>query len=359
MIAALIALASAGPVRCDPEAAASLLTEARIAEDRAPVSHPELVPGLALASPNTAPDLSALLTELCTGDSPDLSLVVSDVWREGDWSAHTFLLTRAEAVGCSLHTRTAALTVGVREDGIRYALRDARERTASTPMVGCDDLPEWTEEKIVGGAQTPERLVLVTEHKGDDIVGTRVLARRALPDGWTDQVILEPAPPRLLDPQADGPRVMMTETGERWIVETHERTTGADGCRPIQGQRLWHPTADGWVEASGGEALGMLASRGLWRYAGEDGWIAVVAQDDEEDEALVAARARRLGRRNRHDLTLLKSSAFPELNPGFSIAVLGPFGTEEEAKASLKRYRGGGRRYVKRAWTAVDGCAED
>ena len=89
-----------------------------------------------------------------------------------------------------------------------------------------------------------------------------------------------------------------------------------------------------------------------------DGWIAVVAQDDAEDTILLESRVKRLVRRNSVELLMLRSSSFPGLNPGFAVAVLGPFPAEERARAALREFRGGGRRYVKRAWEAVDACED-
>ena len=66
MVALLLAaLANAAPVECDALEAAALLAEAHIEESRAPVSHPELVPGLALASARAETDLRAALSDLC------------------------------------------------------------------------------------------------------------------------------------------------------------------------------------------------------------------------------------------------------------------------------------------------------
>ncbi|MCO4745667.1 MAG: hypothetical protein KC912_12820 [Proteobacteria bacterium] len=353
---ALLLGAWAAPVQCDPDQAFSLLTEARIDERRAPISHPELMPGLALASTRTSPELRDALVEMCAGE-PDLSLVPAEMWEDREWSAHTFLLTRTDTEGCALETRTLAVSVGVDADGPRYSLRDATPASSSvTPLGDCAVEPTWTEEKVVGGEGAATRLILATTHELSGVTSARVLARRAQSSGWQDVVIADPAPPRLLDPEADGPRVAITEIGERWIVQTQSRSSEG-GCHPVAGQVVWTPTETGWNAIKGAEALRLLGSRGLWRYAGSDGWVAVVAQDDEEDLALVEARMRRLETRNQKDLQLLYSSWFPELNPGFVIAVLGPYATEEEAKSALKKYRGGARRYVKRAWMSVNPCA--
>lgn len=358
MIPALLAAALAGPVQCDPEQAATVLREARIAEDRAPVSHPELVPGLARAAATASPELTTALASLCAGESPDLSLVVGESWEEASHAAHTVFVTRTESRGCSLHDRTLAISVGVSPEGVRYDLRDDREHPTRTPLGECREVARWGEERVLGGEGSAARLVLVTEHEGDRLLASRIVGRRASVAGWRDEVLIEPAPRRLLDPSAPGPIAAMTETGERWIVETLGREGSGEGCRPVTGQRVWRPSDRGWTLAEGDEALALLASRGLWRYAGSDGWIAVVAQDDSEDTILLEARVKRLVRRNGVEPLLLQSSSFPSLNPGFAVAVLGPYPSEDRARSALREFRGGGRRYVKRAWEAVDACED-
>jgi hypothetical protein len=348
--------AEAAPVVCDDLAAAGMLAEARIEEARAPVSHPELIPGLALASPNTDPELRAALGELCEGGG-SLSLSEAETWAGPDWSAHTFVLTRSETRGCTLYDRAIAITVGVRPGATpRYALR-SRLPPARTPVADCASVPLFRDEAVLDGVDGPVRLVLITDHEGDEVVHAQVAVRSASPEGWSERVLMDPAPQRLVD-GGDGPDVVLTDRFEdKWVVAHGDRAGSGPACRAIPGQTVW-TADDGWVAHSGADALAMLASRGLWRLAGDDGWFLIAAQDDEEDAVRLDARVARLESRNGADLTVLPSAWFPGLNAGFLVAVRGPFPTEDEAAAARRAWWPRAPAYVKRAWAAPDPCAE-
>jgi hypothetical protein len=362
-------LAIAGPVVCDDIAAAGLLAEARIDEARAPVTHPELIPGLALASSRTDPELRAALVEFCTG-GPDLSLSAGERWEGADGSAHTFVLTRDEMRGCTLSQRSIAISVGVRAGTTPHYSLLTRMPVARTPVGDCPSIPVWRDERVLDGGDGPIRLVLVLDHEGlgvgdqSRITTTELVVRRASPQGWTEQVLLEPAPPRLYG-GTDGPLVEMTSRfEEKWVV-AHSNRTGADHCRPVPGQTVWTPTPTEWTRHEGRNALDLLARRGLWRLAGEDGWFLIIAQADEADADQLKSRVQRLAPRVPDwdgdgfpdPLEIFESAMFPGLNPGFLIIAPAPFATEAEARTAATKWRPVRQTYVKQAWKAVDPCA--
>jgi hypothetical protein len=350
----LVAAATAAPVVCDADGAAKLLAEARIEEARAPVSHPELIPGLALASAKTDPNLKSLLVDLCEGGGA-LSLVAAESWQAADWSAHTFLLTRADLRGCTLGEQTIAISVGVRDGATpRYGLRSGM-RFSRTPVGDCASVPRYREERVLDGADGPVRLVLLTDHEGSKVVHAAVAVRAASSEGWTEQVLLDPAPARVVDGGA-GPTVELTDRYEqKWVVAHGDRSGTPPDCRALSGQTVW-TQKEGWTSHTGQAALRLLAERGLWRMAGQDGWFVIVGQDDEEDEVRLRARARRMADRTGEELLVLQSAWFPGLNPGFWVVVLPPFASEAEAKAASARWRPRRQAYVKRAWQAADPC---
>jgi hypothetical protein len=347
--------ARAAPVVCDDLAAAELLAEARIEEARAPLSHPELIPGLALASPRTDAELRTALTDFCA-DRGTVSLAPAEQWASADWSAHSFLLTHSEMRGCMLYERTLALSVGVKT-GVspKYSLRDRLPLTR-TPVGDCAAPPAWRDEEVLAGSDGPVRLVLVRDHEGDVIVHSEIAVRRATAEGWTQQVLVEPAPERLLGGDA-GAIVELTERyEEKWVVQHGDRTGAPPACAPISGQTVWTPGV-GWQAHTGRDALQLLAARGLWRLAGEDGWFLIVAQDDEEDAARLALRTRRLQKRTTEPLHVFPSAWFPGLNAGFLVVTPPPWPTEAEAEAARDRWGPRSRAYVKLAWEAPDPCA--
>lgn len=354
MIAWLATIGWAAPVVCGDADAAQTLTEARIEEARAPVSHPELIPGLARSSERTGEELRAALADLCAPGGT-LALTEAERWQGPDWSAHTFLLTRGEMRGCTLSERTVAITVGVRVGEKPYYALRSRLPPTRTPVGSCDSVPRFREEAVLDGEDGPVRLLLVTEHEGDEIVHAQVVVRGATPEGWSEAILVDPAPPRLLD-GTSGPVLELTDRLEqKWVVAHGDRTGMPPGCQALPGQTVWTPE-DGWTAHTGREALRLLASHGLWRMAGDDGWFLIVAQDDEEDVERLRARAERLEERSGKSLLILPSAWFPGLNPGFLVATLPPFASEEEAKAAHKRWWPRRQAYVKRAWTAPDPC---
>lgn len=352
----MLAAAYAAPVVCDAQIAAARLDEARIDEARAPFSHPELVPGLALASPDTDETLRGALRSMCA-PSATLSLAGAESWVSTEGSAHTFLLTRSEPDGCALVDRTVAISVAVRAgERPRYRLRSTLP-LARAPVGACDVVPVWREEVVLQGEGGPVRLILARDHVGDAIVHSEVLVRAATPEGWTQQTLLVPAPPRLLD-GGEGPLVELTERDkEPWVVAHGDRTGAPPDCAPRPGHTVWTPGDDGaWVAHTGRRALDLLAGRGLWRMAGSDGWMLIVGQEDEDERDRLERRARRLQSRTDEPLRVLPSAAFPGLNPGFLILTPPPWPTEAEAAAAHRAWRPYRQAYVKQAWAMDDPC---
>jgi len=354
VILAVVGLALGGVIHCDPLDAERLLAEARIDEDRAPLSHPELVPGLALASPRTGATLRDALQELCAGE-PALSLAPGDSWEGGGWGAHTLVLERSETRDCTMYTRAVVLSVAV-SPATRpvYTLR-GRLPVRHTPIGDCGTQPRWREERLLQGEGTDTRVVLNVDHRGPEVVGSSVVVRRAARSGWTEFVLREPAPARYLAEGGAGPRFsLVVADGTPWVVESGDR--GGEPCAPIAGQRVWYPADSGWASEEGRAALSMLAQRGLWRLAGSEAWLHILGQDSVDDRELVGPRRDRLERRVGEPLWLYESAALPDLNPGFVVIAPAPWPTEEAALAAVRAARRVPGSYVKRAWSAPDAC---
>ncbi len=213
------------PVECDPVAAATLLADARIEEDRAPVSHAELLPGLALASPRTDDALRAALTELCTGGI-ELSLARGDLFEGPDWAAHSFLLSRTQMRGCALRTTSIAISVVVGTDTApQYRLR-SQPPVSETPVGSCGTPAVWREERTIAGGEGQVRVVLAEDIEDDELASAQVLVRRATRLGWVEQLLLDPAPARLTS-NGRGPLISITErSDDKWVV-AHANRTGA------------------------------------------------------------------------------------------------------------------------------------
>ncbi|MCB9679208.1 MAG: hypothetical protein H6737_29160 [Alphaproteobacteria bacterium] len=351
---ALLGAALAAPVICEPERAARLLEDARIAPDRVPVTQPNLLPGL--ARDRADGDVAELVDGLCS-EGAALSLAPAERWETASYSAYSFVLTRSRTEGCRLMQDAAVLTVGVTPgEGLRYGVR-ARLPPSVTPIGDCEATAAYRQEEVLDGLGSPVRLVLVTDWEGE-VSRARVVVRRATPQGWTEAVLIDPAPPRLLD-GGGGPRLSLTEAdGETWIVAHADREITPDGtaCEARPGQTVWRWDGEAWEALRGRAALGRLADRGAWRLAGDDGWFLILAQDIEQDRELLEARMRRMQRRHDDPLSVRESASFPGMNAGFLIVSPDPWPTREEAEAARGAW---GRRtgvYVKRGWEALDGC---
>ena len=355
MIGLLTSLALAAPVQCEPLEAARILAEARVEEAGVARTHPWLVPGLALASPRSDGELRSVLAELCA-DGGELSVTPTAHWETAGWSAHSVILTRSETRDCILFERSIVVTIGVKPGAAaRYGLQSTRP-LSQTPVGECAAQARWYEEQLVAGEDGPVRLVLGTMREGDTLVQSEVAVRRATPEGWHEQVLAEPAPPRLIG-GFEGPDWRLQESRGEWlVVQTHDRR-GTEGlCEPLPGQLAWTWSQDRWTRHDTDAARTLLAKHGQWRLAGEPGWLLILAQDTDTDRALIEARARRLKKKKTDDLLILDSSDFPELNAGYLIVTPAPFPDRIRAEAARTEWGRRSTSYVKRAWPGPDSC---
>jgi hypothetical protein len=353
----LLALrAGAAPVICDPELAERLVVDARIDVARVPVTHPWLVPGLARKAADPA---TAQAVERICASGGDLFVERAESVERPGFKAYALVLSRVEPDGCALVHERVPLSIGIGLAGPTYTLRGSLP-PERTPTEGCEAPAEWREERLVAGRGDVVRLVLVLDHRGDEIVRTHVVVRTASRDGWAEHVLIEPAPPRLLDPGASGPTLEMARApdGQVLVALSHDRLLSRDkpgACRALGGQEVWQLGPVGVSEpVSGREALTLLARTGLWKLAGDDGYLLILAQDDEEDIDLFDARRRRLQKRDPEPLYLLSSSAFPKLNAGYILITPGPWESEELAREAKGRWSRSGT--IKQAWAAPDPC---
>ncbi len=358
LVAAWFSVAVAIPVECDPVAAATLLTDARIEERRAPVSHAELLPGLALASARTSDPLRQALAQMCDGDV-QLSLARSDLWEGPEWQDHTFLLSRTEQQGCALATQSIAISVAVSTDTApRYELRSTQPE-AHTPIGDCGIATEYREEETIAGNQGPVRVVLAKDMVDGQIAGSTVIVRRAARAGWIEQVLLETAPDRLLT-DGKGPIISISDKGGKtWVVAHADRTGAPPNCEEVPSHIVW--TWDDqlaqWLPHDKRDALALLAQAGSWRLAGTDGWFLIMdVREEDEDPDILNQTLRRIQKRSAEPLYLMESSLFPGLNPGFWLIAPAPWATQQEAQAAKKRWFSWRRSYVKRGWEATSGC---
>ena len=351
---ALAMAAQAAPVVCDPDAAARLVRDADVEPQRVPVTHPWLVPGLA-RSTGDAETAAAVRAECDAGG--ELVVQRGEQYDGAGWSAYVVVLSRVERQGCSLVHHRVPISVGIDGDEVRYRIRGPlpEERT---PIDDCLEPAVSRLQTVIGGHDDAVRLVLVTDHEGDRVTHTHVAVRTADPTGWTDQILLDPAPARLSDPAGAGPRVRLapTPSGDTLVVASSDRT--APPCRALGGQTVWERTDAGWVALRGRDALARLASEGLWRYAGDDGWMLILAFDDEEDRHLMVPRMSRFQRRDDEPLYLLDSAGFPGLHAGYVVLTPAPWPTEDLALAARGRWRRNALAYVKRAWAAPPACED-
>ena len=343
-------IARAAPVICDPASARQLVDDAGLPPERIPVIQPNLLPGLARATADA--EVGKVLDRLC-GDGTNVSLSAGDTWEGPGFGAYTFVLTRSRTEGCVLEQEAVVLSVGVvADEPLRLGMLGRRPATL-TPLGDCEATAQYRDEEVLAGEGTAVRLVRVTDHVGDEATH-RIVARRADAEGWHEQLLLDPAPERL-DGGGSGPLLSLLGAEDPWIVAHGDRTVEG-GCTPVPGQIVWRWTDTRWERLEGREALGRLADRGAWRLAGEDGWFLVVAQDIPSDRQLLAARARRLQKRDPAPLLLRPSADFPLLNAGYLFVAQDPWPTEQEAREAKRRW---GRRtgaYVKRGWVATDPC---
>lgn len=356
MVTWTIGTALAARVVCTPELAVRTLDEARIDETRVPETHPELVPGLARRAAPDSP-LAVVLERLCaTGD--DLGVQRGETWSGPRHAAYEIVVSRASTVDCTLHQERVVVSVVTGDDGITYRLLD-RPPPDITPGPDCPTEPEWRQTTPLDRAG-PVRLRLVRDRRGraGAVTGSRIEVWWASDRGWSRQTLADPAPSRHLRPDGGGPWFQLgrTTTGETFVVASLDRTPPP--CRSRPGQTVWTRRARRWRAARGRNALAQLARAGLWPLAGDDGWLLIVAQDEETDRALLDVRRRRLRRRFPEPLYVFRSADFPNLNPGYLAIAPGPWATREQAEAFLaERPRRGA--YVKQAWAARDGCAVD
>ena len=344
--------AAAVPVVCDPVEAARILREARIDEVRAPVTHPQLAPGLARAT--ATPELEDALATLCADDAR-LSVTRGDAWSDGRSAAYLITVTQTLEEGCSLVQERVALSIGISDRGVRYTLVE-RPPPERTPLSGCGDPPVWRTRRVLAGQGADVRLVLVVDRHDAQIVDSAIELWRASGEGWLRQVLAHPAPPRHLDPHGAGPlfRLGHTEGGETLAVASLDRSVGP--CRPEGGQTVWTWSERSWIAHTGRDALTLLAREGLWRLAGDPGWFVILAQDDVSDARLLGPRMRRLQRRSPERLYLFSSSDFPDFNPGYIVIAPGPWPTRAEAESAQERVRRGA--YIKAGWQAPSACGQ-
>lgn len=353
-LALWIATADATRVQCEPIAAAQLLAEANVDAYRAPTTHPSLVPGMALGASSTPEDLRGALQEWCSpGAELDLSTV--DQWETTGWSALVLHLRRTEQRGCTLYDRTLAISASQRPERPPAFTLMSRGPVFRTPLGDCEGSGTWRDERILDGEGGPIRLVLLTDREGSAITHAQVVVRRATAEGWTEQVLLDPAPAHLTGADS-GPHLALRNTDSGPLIIAYGGRAVGSPCKPRGGQTVWRLNEETWESLSDEESLALLAREGLWRVAGDDGWLLIVGQDSDEDSTVVESRRARLIRRTGWDLELYDSSLFPMLNPGFTVIGTAPFTTKDSAVKARMRWGRSANSYVKQAWSAEDPC---
>ena len=359
MVAVLLTLfevALAAPrIECDPVRARQVMTEARIREDRVSSSHPYLIPGLALASPQVDPELATVLQDLCDSEL-ELSFELAETWDTALFSAQTILFTATREEDCSLRQSTVAVTVGnTPGQPPHYALRSVLPKS-TTPVGDCDATPTWREETVLAGRERSDRVVLVIDRQGDDIVASSVVVRSASATGWREQVLAAPAPRRYTGGYGGMAFALVPIEDTHWVIASHDRTDDPESCSALPGQTLWQREAERWHPIEGRAALSLLAERGLWRHAGEDGWLLILTQDDPAQVDDILARMRRMQLKNEAPLQMVDSSHFPGLTAGYFIVTPRPFLSRRAAESMRTAWGRRASAYVKRAWTAPDPC---
>lgn len=349
----LWSVALGAPVVCDGARALRIVEDAGIPPSRVPATQPNLLPGLARGADD---EVGRALDAFCARPG-GLSLAPAERWETAEGGAWSFVLTRSETSDCALLQEALVLTIAVTPGRApTYGIRSRLPPTVS-PVGTCEGVQaRYRSETVLDGSDGPVRVVWVRDLEGDEVVGSRVVVRRATPDGWTEAVLLDPAPARLADPAGGGPVVALTPGMDPWIVASGDRAIDGDTCRPVPGQTVWRWADGAWVAEEGRVALGSLAGRGAWRLAGEDAWFLILAQDTESDREQLEVRRRRLQRRDPVPLHLLESASFPGMNAGFLIVTPDPWPTEEEAERARQAWSRRTGVYVRRGWTAPDPC---
>ncbi len=351
MIWIWLASAQAASVICDPVEAARIVVDARIDERRAPVTHPTLVPGLARGAASSSPQLAAAIDALCTAG--DATVERGDRYVGPGWAAHTVLLASRRQEGCELVVERIAIDIGIDGDAVQYALRGGLPQ-ARSPLGECDQPAIFRDEHVLDGAGAAVRLVRVSDH-GPDGATHHLVVRTAAPTGWTEQLLMDPAPPRVVDGTA-GPRVhLVWGPDDTWVVAHDDRTETP--CRPVPGQTVWTPQPDAtWRPHTGREALHLLAERGAWRAAGEPAWFLILALDDAQDLRMLESRRSRLAQRDPEPLYNWASDDFPLLQPGYVFVAPAPWASEASAQAARGPWKRRRAAYVKEAWSAPTPC---
>ena len=353
----LASLALAAPTVCDPDQAVTRMEEARIDERRAPVTHPEMMPGLALAKTESTDPLHRALSELCAS-SESVSVAPVDVWEDATYAAYTYRVTGTRTEGCALERRTIGVSVGIDSQGVPTYSMVGGESHGTTPIGECDVPAQWREETVVEGDGSRVRLVLVVDRTREGLVGSHVVIRTATPSGWTEDMLMRPAPERYLGgPSGPLLTVVEVDTVDAWVVAHANRQVTGSTCVPVDEQVVWQRRDGLWQPIEGREALALLARRGLWRFAGSDGWLHIVLQEKEGSERAIVHRAARFRARYPEPLRGYASSDLPGLNPGFTVLAPAPYRSETEATIARRRWRSMHRHYIKRAWTREDPCA--
>ena len=227
-------------------------------------------------------------------------------------------------------------------------------------MGDCTEVARWVDDQVLAGADGPVQIVLEALREGGQVHHSSIKVRRATPEGWHEQVLIEPAPDRLLG-GFDGPLVRLAGSGDDWVVVASANREGSpESCTAIPGQQLWQWHDSTWRATDGRDALGELTRRGLWRLAGEPAWMLMLAVRTSEEQDNAQARVERLQlRRPEHTLLVLDSGDFPLLNPGYWIVTPRPWGSFTLASDERRRWGRVAQAYIKQAWPAPDACPQD
>ena len=367
--------AFAAPVACDPAAAAAIVEEARIDRRRVPFSHPELIPGLALADPDAPPALREALGVACAGEG-SLSIRLEDRYEGPGWTAHAFALTRSTSDTCATVTATTLLSVATRDDGT-VLWRHLAERPAEVaPHPGCDQGARWNEPaQVVDTVGAASLRVLRACATGGGAAGKRcpggvvvdevLVARLASADGWHEQVLAAPAPPSVTspeDPFAPGARWEVVQTDVApdgdlpWVVAHHDRTFQDGRCTPHPGPTVWRWRGE-WIPTGGREALGLLGRAGLSRMSDQPGWWLVISQDWVTERRRFQAWQQAWPSSYGGPVYEVESVLLPRFNAGHVVLVADPWPDDDDAFAALRALTPRGRAYVKPGWDVVDACA--